>query len=151
MTIDYLARLSPQITLALGIVVLVLGLFIGYWIGHVHRRLQTPKLETLARRDAVKRAGPVLTGQIAERFAPYFPNFAYDPADVRFLGTPVDFVVFKGLKNDRVSEIVFVEVKTGNATLTDKQRHIRDALSANAVRFEVYNPLQTVAAASPVP
>ena len=42
------------------------------------------------------------------------PDFRYDPGDSRFLGSPVDFVVFAGLwEADEVEQIVFVEVKTG--------------------------------------
>jgi len=44
------------------------------------------------------------------------PEFNYNPTDARFLGSPVDFVVFNGLSGDSPEEVVFLEVKTGKAS-----------------------------------
>ena len=34
---------------------------------------------------------------MTEHIVPYLPGFDLDPKDIRFLGTPIDLVAFKGL------------------------------------------------------
>jgi len=48
------------------------------------------------RRDAVDRSQAVTVGKVTEHIAPYLPDFGYNPKDARFVGSPVDFVVFDG-------------------------------------------------------
>jgi predicted Holliday junction resolvase-like endonuclease len=38
--------------------------------------------------------------------------------DIRFLGSPVDLVVFDGLAEGQVRRLIFVEVKSGRSTHT---------------------------------
>jgi predicted Holliday junction resolvase-like endonuclease len=38
----------------------------------------------------------VTFGKVTEHFIPDLPDFAYNPKDARFLGSPVDFIVFDG-------------------------------------------------------
>ena len=88
------------------------------------------------RRDAVRRSQSVVTGKVTEHLVPFVGDFPYNPRDVRFLGTPIDLIVFDGLDEDDLSEIVFVEVKTGaSAALSTRERRIRDAVRAGAVRW----------------
>jgi len=92
--------------------------------------------EAEIRRDAVRRSQSVVTGKVSEHLVPFLGDFPYNPKDVRFLGTPVDLIVFDGMDEDALSEIVFVEVKTGpSAALTTRERRIRDAVRAGAVRW----------------
>lgn len=86
---------------------------------------------------AVNQSRRVLKGQAAEQIAPMLPEFAFLPSDARFLGHPVDYVVFDGLSEGDDVEIVLVEVKSGNARMNDNERRIRDAVDAGRVRFEV--------------
>jgi len=69
--------------------------------------------ERLIRRDAIQRSRAVTLGKVTEHFMPYLPDFIYNPKDARFMGSPIDFVVFDGLSEGEVKNIVFVEVKTG--------------------------------------
>ena len=64
------------------------------------------------REDAVQRSLAVTAGRVYEQLVPYLPDFPFNPKDVRFLGSPVDFVVFDGLSDGHVARVVFVEVKT---------------------------------------
>ena len=54
---------------------------------------------------------------------------------IRFLGSPVDFVVFDGLAEGRVRRIVFVEVKTGRSGLTSRERCVRDVIQDREVEW----------------
>jgi predicted Holliday junction resolvase-like endonuclease len=88
------------------------------------------------RLDAVQRSLAVTTGKVYEQLVPYLPDFPFNPKDVRFLGSPVDFVVFDGLSDGHIARIVFVEVKTGVAGLSTRERRVRDAV--NDARVEWY-------------
>lgn len=90
-----------------------------------------------ARQDAVTRSRAVLGGRFTEQMVPYFPDFAYDPTEVRFIGTPIDLVVFPGLAHGDPREIVILEIKTGkNPQLTPAQKKIRQLIEDGMVRWE---------------
>jgi predicted Holliday junction resolvase-like endonuclease len=94
--------------------------------------------EARIRRDAAQRARGVITGQVVEHLAPWFEDFPYNPKDARFLGSPVDLVVFDGLDDGRLRQVVFVEVKTGASALTARERAVRDAVRDGRVGFEEF-------------
>jgi len=89
------------------------------------------------RRDAVRRSLAVVTGKVSEQLAPYWPQFPFVARDARFLGSPVDFVVFDGLSagEGAVRRVVFVEVKSGEARLSTRERGIREAIERGAVEW----------------
>jgi predicted Holliday junction resolvase-like endonuclease len=92
-----------------------------------------------ARRDAIRRSRGVRGGRAAEQLAPFAAGFAdrFDPADARFLGAPVDFVVFDGLARGALREVVLVEVKTGGGRLNGNERAVRDAVDGGRVGYEL--------------
>jgi predicted Holliday junction resolvase-like endonuclease len=97
-----------------------------------------------ARRSSVHRSRAVLKGKMAEQVAPMLPGFTYWPADARFMGDPVDYVVFDGYSackdnhsDGRDIEVVILDIKQGKSVLTREQRRIADAVAAGRVRFEV--------------
>jgi len=87
------------------------------------------------RLDAAQRSLAVTTGKVYEQLVPYLPDFPFNPKDARFLGSPVDFVVFDGLSDGHITRIVFVEVKTGAADLSTRERRIRDAVQDSRVEW----------------
>jgi predicted Holliday junction resolvase-like endonuclease len=93
-----------------------------------------------ARRTAVSQSRAVLGGKFTEQMVPFFPDFKYDPTEVRFIGTPVDMVVFPGLARGEPEEIVILEIKTGrSAQLTPQQKKIRRLIEEGMVRWdEIY-------------
>ena len=91
-----------------------------------------------ARRDAIDRSRAVLGGRFTEQMAPYLPGFRYDPTEARFIGSPVDLIVFPGLAGDEPQEIVFVEVKAGaRPRLSPREQRVRDLVEAKKVRWEL--------------
>src|SRR4029077_3610032 len=64
------------------------------------------------RLDAIQRSSAVTRGKVTEHIVPYLPGFDLNPKDIRFLGTPIDLIAFKGL-NDSIKEIdiVFLHIK----------------------------------------
>lgn len=91
------------------------------------------------RKDTLKRSKAVRGGNMMENFAPYFENFPCNPEDAKFLGKPVDFVCFSGLsEKDEADEIIFVEVKTGDSKLSQREKSIKNAVKAGRVRYVEY-------------
>jgi predicted Holliday junction resolvase-like endonuclease len=136
--------------------------------GHVQARVESLLRErdrdlAEARRDSVQKSRSSLKGQIAEQLAPLLPGFRYRPADARFLGDPIDYVVFSGYTAARDGaaagadaaagagggpaadsngtgeglDIVLLEVKQGASSLSPYQRLIARAVQEGRVRFEI--------------
>ena len=87
------------------------------------------------REQAIEKSKSVITGKITEHFVPYLPDFSFNPKDTRFLGSPIDLIVFDGLDNGNLKGIWLVEVKTGSSSLSKKQRQVRDAVRDLRVKW----------------
>lgn len=109
-----------------GIGAIVAGLVALIWIGFRTRAV---------RKDAVLRSHAVIAGKVHEQLVPHLPGFEWSPRDARFLGSPVDFVVFDGLATGEVSRVVFLEIKTGSATLSPRERQVREAIRDRRVEW----------------
>ncbi len=110
------------------------------------RQIQANQKENIqrARKESVAQSRNVLRGKMAEQLAPLLPGFDYLPADARFLGDPVDYVVFDGYSamrdanlDDADLEVVILDVKHGRSKLSTGQQAIAKAIEAGRVRFEV--------------
>ncbi len=97
-----------------------------------------------ARKSAVTQSRAVLGGKFTEQMVPFFPDFQYDPTEVRFIGSPIDMIVFPGLAKGDPEEIVILEVKTGkSAQLTPQQKKIRQLVEDGMVRWdEIHQPVE---------
>lgn len=137
-------------TLIFFVVGLVLGLVVGWRLlqswrrSEADRRFEAWRIAEEQRivTEAQQRSEAVLTGKLGEQFAPFSTDFPFEPADARFLGSPIDFVVFDGASDARLGRssalkrIVLVDIKTGNARLTPVQRRIKECVEAGRVRFQ---------------
>lgn len=109
-------------------------------MGRLELKSSYSELVRNERLDAVKRSKAVLGGLAGEQLAPFFPDFPCNPADVRFVGKPLDFVGFPGAAcGDAIEEVLFIEVKSGEAGLTKREREIRDCIQKGRVRFVEYH------------
>lgn len=90
------------------------------------------------RREAIAGSQAAVAGRVFERVAPYLPGFGYNPRDVRFVGDPVDFVVFDGLSEGNVRNVVFVEVKTGDGELNGNERRVKAAIVERRVEWSLF-------------
>lgn len=112
-----------------------LFLIIGFLIAKIKDR----KLIAKQRNDAVLRSRAIIGGQVAEQIAPFLPNFPCNPGDARFIGKPVDFVAFCGMSEGKnVDEVLLIEVKTGNSTLSEREKEIKKAVENGKVRYIEY-------------
>jgi predicted Holliday junction resolvase-like endonuclease len=123
-------------------VTLIVGVLLGAMIGILcaiiffvpeMRRIKKYSLDT--QRSVVK-------GKISEQIAPLLPGFPSDLkiSEARFMGSPIDFVFFKGLEDGHITEVVFVEVKSGSGqNLNPNEVSLRDAINAKQVKWMQYN------------
>lgn len=124
------------------LVIFLIGLAIAYLIGNkvgTFRRDRFWEAELPAhRKDAIEKSRAVLGGQFSEQLAPFLPDFKYLPTECRFLGKPVDLIVFKGMDSKDIDEIVFVEVKSGNAKLSSQEKKLKETIEKKRIRWEEY-------------
>jgi predicted Holliday junction resolvase-like endonuclease len=110
--------------------------------GRARNDLERWKLECTSdiRKDSVNRSRSTLKGRISEQMAPLLPEFPFASADARFIGNPIDFVVFDGYtqvkdeKGDTIN-VVLVEVKKGKGKLTREETLIRKAVEEGRVSW----------------
>ena len=85
------------------------------------------KLEKLRSEIADKqRAG--IKGKITEMFAPYLEGFPFKASECKFIGDPIDYVVFEGLDNRDITGIHFLDVKADSSELKKHQRQIKEII-----------------------
>jgi len=123
---------------AITILFLVIGYFIGQKIGAYRKHKEWEDLLPGYRKEAVEKSRSVLSGMFSEQLAPYLPDFPYSATECKFMGKPVDFLVFKGMDDKKISEVVFVEVKSGKAGLNTQEKNLKDAILNKRVKWEEY-------------
>ncbi len=88
------------------------------------------------REEAIKKSRLVLEGKFKEQLAPFLPEFGFNPTDARFIGSPIDFIVFDGSSENNIRRIVFLEVKSGESKLTKKENQIKENIEKGRVEFK---------------
>jgi predicted Holliday junction resolvase-like endonuclease len=91
--------------------------------------------EQSIRKDAIEKSKSVNAGRLTEQFALFMNGMEFNPKDARFLGHPVDFVVFDGLDEGNLQRVLFVEVKTGKSQMNARERLVREAIKNRQVEW----------------
>jgi len=60
-----------------------------------------------------KKTAAVNIGKSLEKVLPAAKDFKWSMPDSKFLGDPIDLIIFNGLSKNKVESLSFVEVKTG--------------------------------------
>jgi predicted Holliday junction resolvase-like endonuclease len=124
------------------IFVFLIGLIIAYWLGNKAGSFRRDKYweENLPnyKKEAIMKSRAVIGGQFSEQLAPYLPNFKFLPTECKFIGKPIDFLVFKGMDEKNINEVVFVEVKSGNSKLSSQEKNLKETIEKKHVRWEEY-------------
>ena len=74
---------------------------------------------------------------VVEQIAPHLTEFRYNPKDAHFIGKPFDYVIFDGLDEGQLREIVFLEIKTGKARQNSREMQVEETIEAEKVRYEI--------------
>lgn len=130
------------ITLIIGF---ILGIILTYFWFKSRISLEVKRYiqenEERIRRETLERSRTVLKGKIAEEIATILPEFPYNPADCRFIGNPIDYIVFDGytkIKDEGKGDlqIIFLEVKKGEKTeLTKEEKAIKSCVEKKNVTW----------------
>lgn len=88
--------------------------------------------ESLSNVLSQKKSSEVRLGKDAEVLTPFLDVFPYDVKYTKFVGDPLDFIVF-----DPDKEITFVEVKSGNSKLSPKQNKLKKLIEDGKVKFDL--------------
>jgi predicted Holliday junction resolvase-like endonuclease len=78
-----------------------------------------------------KRSEVIRFGKTFEQYIPFVVGIKYPVDKFRMLGGPIDGIYFMD------SEILFVEFKTGQSKLTEKEKNIQKLVDEKKIRFEV--------------
>ena len=119
------------------IVVIVISCFIILYLLWIIIKMKFAHRATImdARKDTGNRQRSIIKGQISEVLAPWSIESVNSVKELNFLGSPIDFVGFKGLDGEDEIEIKFIEVKSGKSRLNKNQRRIRDAVVAKRIEW----------------
>ena len=90
------------------------------------------------RDDAIKRSARTISGRTLEKFVPFLSDFPYDAHDVRWLGDPIDLIIFDGYSKNEPKQIVFCEVKSGKGSLSKGQKEIRNLVEQRKIKWDVF-------------
>lgn len=131
MTATMPATLQPLVILPL-----LLGIAIGLLLALAYIPYWKVRHSRAIRQSAIQQSHATIAGLVHEQLLPYLPEFTFNPKDARFLGSPVDLVIFDGLDAGRLEQVIFLEVKTGVAGLTPRERQIRDAVRDGRVSWQ---------------
>jgi len=96
------------------------------------------KEEERIRADAIKRSARILSGKTLEKLVPFLEEFPHDAHDIRWLGDPIDLVIFDGNSQGNPNEVVFCEVKSGESKLTSSQKKIKELIEKKKVKWEEF-------------
>ena len=113
-----------EIYISTSIIMLVLILFIR------ERRIRCASQQKYKKLLSQKKSSETRIGHISETIAPFLDSFEFNPEECAFLGKPVDYISFSK------EGITIVEVKSGKAQLTKKQRQIRDLIKDGKVYWK---------------
>ncbi|MBN1369801.1 MAG: Holliday junction resolvase [Dehalococcoidaceae bacterium] len=141
--------MQPGLIIIIAIVSAILSfavsfLLLKWWFSRKYAEWQIIERASLdaerksIRKQAITQSRAVLGGRFTEQMAPYLPEFKYDPTEARFIGSPVDMMVFPGLSQGEPTEIIIMEIKNGPcAQLTPVERKIQRLVEEGMVRWEL--------------
>jgi len=106
------------------------------WKFKFEQRLK--EAESKIKEEAIKRSSKILSGKALEKLVPILKKFNHDPHDVRWIGDPIDLVVFDGSSSGNPEKITFVEIKSGDSKLTKKQKKLKEIIEKKKIFWEEF-------------
>lgn len=134
--------MPTSLELILALIALILVSVIAFKLGSSIREAHWQKNLVKLRRDIAEKQRVGIKGKVTEAFAPFLEGFPYKASECKFLGDPIDYIVFEGLDERDVKAIRFLEVKEGTSKLSKHQKQIKDLLDESdpdKITFETFN------------
>jgi predicted Holliday junction resolvase-like endonuclease len=124
--------------LAFTILLIQLVFKMGYKKGTREKETEwVQKSETL-KKESLNQQRRVIKGKVSEQLAPFLPDFPFRASECRFLGSPIDLVIFNGMDQGLVQSIYLVDIKTDGSRLSPIQNSIRAAVQNKQVFWYTY-------------
>ena len=104
-----------------------------------YMKLEQWKLDNTVRirLEAINMSKAVILGKVTEHLIPFMNNFPYNHKDVRFIGSPIDLIVFDGCSDDEDEIVIYIiEVKTGTSKLSKMQQKIKIAVNNKRIVWQ---------------
>lgn len=89
------------------------------------------------RKDAIDRSKSVILWAVNEKIAPILPNFSYNFNDLVFIGKWIDYIVFDGLSDWNLRQVVFLEIKTWKSNLNKNEKQIKLTIEKWEIKYEI--------------
>lgn len=110
------------------IVLFLLVLLLLAIIFFLYKRINFLNLE-LNNINFLKKSQSIKYGQLTEQWIPFSEKFPFSPSSFKFLGQPIDGIVFDDEK------LVFIEFKTNKSKLNESQRKIKKLVDEKKVEW----------------
>lgn len=122
------------IEISLAVIILMAAFFYIKLYKHTKQLKLNLKISIESRTKLMfqKKQSEIVTGQVAEKLAPFLKDFKHDPQDIQFLGNPIDYVVFEP------KGITLIEIKSANSRLTQKQKDIKNQVKNKKIFWEEF-------------
>lgn len=114
-----------EVEIILGLIVFVLVVIVYALI-----RSNSNLRQSLSDLASSKQSLATKYGKMSEQFMPFMKDYPYNSNNFRFIGSPIDGLQFEDDK------IVFVEFKTSNSSLSEKQKKIREMIKKKQVEWD---------------
>ena len=129
-------------------IILTLGIFflflvwlafkIGKKLGAYECKLEWQERIEKMRKDIADKQRAGIKGKVVEIFAPYIKGFPFSASECRFIGDPIDYVVFEGMDRGEIKDIYFVEIKTNSSKLNNNQNRIKELIEKGKVKWYLF-------------
>lgn len=103
--------------------------FLGYFLAK--------RKETDIRKDSIKRQKSVVNWEVYEKILPMLPDFEYNPRDLVFIWKWIDYLIFDGLSDWNLKEIVFLELKTWKSNLNKNEKQVKDIINKGKIYYSI--------------
>ncbi|MDQ3878031.1 MAG: hypothetical protein M3290_06745 [Actinomycetota bacterium] len=127
------------VTLCIGLFVALLMCLVRLWRLEATTSEMVHDQVDLALKEFKKRSARTRVGTTVEQLVPLIKELPFDPSDMRILsGGPVDYIVFDGLCDGEVRQLVFLDIKTGTGKANQAQIQVRRCVDAGLVDFALF-------------
>jgi predicted Holliday junction resolvase-like endonuclease len=127
------------------IIILLILIFIAFKFGikqgKYEKEIEWQQQLVKLKRDIAERQRAGVKGKISEAFAPFLQGFPFKASECKFIGDPIDYLIFEGLDERDIQAIHLVDVKADTSKLSKHQKQIKDiidSLNSPFVRFHEF-------------
>lgn len=117
---------------------IIIAYVVGKKIGEYSEKSKRSDIIKEERKKAVDKSRSVIKGKVSEELIPFEKDFSYNPSEMKFLGYPVDYIVFRGSDGKEIEEVVFLEIKTGQSRLSKQEKNLKQAIQEGNVSWDLY-------------